>query len=318
MRIGVIVFIATLLLTGCAHLDISRKARAVSQIEPGELQADVFSKLGPPDLRHDITEKRFVAFYQTKPTISSTAPITEALCTPIAFENGKVVAVGEDLTDQWTREEAARQRQADQAARHRREAEMARDARRKAEAARREKIKALEEEVRPVPVSNAALNLKLYRQLLELDPMNARYQKKVADYEARLAKQEKAKQERELRAAKERERAAWERTREKRNVNLRQYSGNGTAEMAIHDMGSGSLYVWIKNVSSQIITTHPDHFTLIDNQNREVPCSVSDSLDSVLEPGSISHGKIEYNAAIIPKTLIFQNRESGTVRKTFE
>jgi hypothetical protein len=82
------------------------------------------------------------------------------------------------LTDQWTREEAARQRQADQAARHRREAEMARDARRKAEAARREKIKALEEEVRPVPVSNAALNLKLYRQLLELDPMNARYQKR--------------------------------------------------------------------------------------------------------------------------------------------
>ena len=73
MRIGAIVFIATLLLTGCAHLDISRKARAVSQIEPGELQADVFSKLGPPDLRHDITEKRFVAFYQTKPTISSTS-----------------------------------------------------------------------------------------------------------------------------------------------------------------------------------------------------------------------------------------------------
>ena len=87
--------------------------------------------------------------------------------------------------------------------------------------------------------------------------------------------------------------------------------------MAVHDMGPGSLYVWVKNVSRQIITTHPDHFTLLDNQNNPARCNVSSSLDSVLEPGSISHGKIEYSDAVIPSELVFRNRESGRISKSF-
>jgi outer membrane protein assembly factor BamE (lipoprotein component of BamABCDE complex) len=318
MRIGAIVFIAAFMLVSCAHLDISKNAKAISQVKPGDTQEEVFQILGAPDFEHDISDQRVVAFYQTTPASSASAPVTMDLCTPIAFENGKVVTVGEDLTAQWTGEEDTRKQQTELAALQRQQAERARAARQQAEAEHQDKIRELEDKVKPVPTSNAALNLKLYRQLHELAPNNPRYQEKVAFYEERLALQDKARQQRALRLEKARQRAAWEKAREARNIKLRQYSGNGTAEIAVHDMGNGSLYVWIKNVSRQIITTHPDYFTLIDGDNKKMRCEISDSLDSVLEPGSISHGKIEYDNAVIPKELIFENRESGRISKSFE
>jgi outer membrane protein assembly factor BamE (lipoprotein component of BamABCDE complex) len=318
MRIGAIVFIAALLLTSCAHMNISRNRQALKQISPGDTQEKVFSILGPPALRHNISDQRFVAYYQTKPAKVRGAAVTPALCTPVAFENGKVAVIGHDPTMAWTLEEKARIHQAAVAQRERQQAEMAAAERERTVTARRNKIKALEKKVRPVPTSNAALNLKLYRQLLELAPDNARYQKKVAFYEDRLAKQQKARHERALRRAEQRRLRAWERSREGRNKKLQQYSGNGIAEMAVHDMGDGVLYVWVKNVSQQVITTSPDNFTLMDSQNHQARCEISDSLDRVLEPGSISQGKIQCDRQIIPKALIFQNGESGRISKSFQ
>lgn len=318
MRIGVIVFMAAVVLSACVHLDINKNINALKKIQPGDSQEFVFETLGSPDLRNDISDKHFVTFYRTKVGNLSGTPVSAALCTPISFENGHVVAVGEDFTERWNREEKERIHQAAIEESERQQAEMAEAALQRAKAARQEKIKALENEVKPVPASNAALNLKLYRQLLELDPDNSRYQKKVAVYEDRLAKQKKARDERAVRSAKAKHRQAWEQAREERNKKLRQYTGNGIAEMAVHDMGNGSLYVWIKNVSNQIITTHPDHFTLIDSENNPVACEISDSFDSVLEPGSISHGKIDYSREIEPKELIFQNRESGRISRSFQ
>lgn len=318
MRNGAIVFIVIFTLLSCAHVELNRKIDALSQINPGDTQKEVLERLGPPDLKNDISSQRVIAYYQTQPSPLAGGSVTRDLCTPIAFEDGLVVTVGEDLTQQWMQEEKVKKRQAQIEARKRQQAEQARASRQKAEAARRKKIKALEDKVRPVPASDASLNLKLYRQLLELDPHNHRYQKKVAFYEERLTDQEKARKQRALRLKEARQREAWERGREARNVKLRQYSGNGTAEMAVHDMGSGSLYVWVKNVSRQIITTHPDYFTLMDSDKQAIRCKISDSLDSVLEPGSISHGRIEYDETHIPRTLIFENRESGRISKTFD
>jgi hypothetical protein len=318
MRIGAIVFIAVISLVGCVHLEVNRKADAVLQIERGDSQSDVFEIVGKPDIRHDISEQRFVAFYQTQVKPSDDVPLTTDLCTPVSFENGKVVAVGEDLSEQWAQEVEAKKRQTEIAARQKQAAESEQAVRLQADAKRQEKINELENKVKPVPASNAALNLKLYRQLHELDPRNPRYQQKVAFYEERLAEQKKSREQRELQLEKARQLAAWEKRREARNVKLRQYSGNGIAEMAIHDMGNGALYVWVKNVSRQIITTHPDYFTLINIDDNKMPCDINDSLDSVLEPGSISHGRIEYDKTVIPKELIFENRESGHISKTFE
>jgi Tfp pilus assembly protein PilE len=50
----------------------------------------------------------------------------------------------------------------------------------------------LEEKVRPIPASHVAENLRLYRQLLDLDPDNQRYKQKVAHY---TAKNEELKRE---------------------------------------------------------------------------------------------------------------------------
>ncbi len=317
MRIGVIVFLTAVVLTGCSHLNINKNMRALKRVQPGDTQAVVFKALGPPDLRHDISDRRFVAFYQTTPDDSSDAPMTTTLCTPVAFYNGHVVAVGEDPTERWTQEEKERKRQLKIAESKRVRIEKEKAAGEQKSAARQAEIDVLEKAVKPIPASNAALNLKLYRQLLDLDPGNTRYRKKVTLYEARSARQKKAHREHAALQAKERQRQAWELARETRNKNMRQYTGNGTAEMAVHDMGKGSLYVWVKNVSKQMITTHPDNFTLVDSDNDETRCRISDSLDSVLEPGSLSHGKIEYSPEILPKELIFQNRESGRVSKSF-
>jgi hypothetical protein len=318
MRMRVIIFVMVVLLTGCVHLGIKKNIDALKQVQPGDSQTSVFAAMGPPDLRNDITDRRFVAFYQTRAGGAPDTPVTPALCTPIAFEDGLVVEVGNDLTDQWTREEDDRKRQAEIAERRRKEALNAQFARQQAQNERQAKIALLEEKVKPVPASNAALNLKLYQQLLELDPENPRYHKKVVFYEARLEQQKKERQERAARKAKEQHRREWEQSRDSRNKKLRQYTGNGIAEMAVHDMGPGSLYVWVKNISDQIITTHPDYFSLVDSDDNTVRCEISGSLDAVLEPGSISHGRIQYGKEIEPKALIFQNRESGRISKSFQ
>jgi hypothetical protein len=310
-----IAIVAAGLLTACVHLDVQKNINALEKIQIGDSQEFVAETMGPPDIRSDITDRRFLLYYQTH---SGKAPVTAEMCTPIAIEDGKVVALGEDLAEVWRSEEAARIRQAERLEQERRMAAEAAAARHKAEQERLQKIADLEKEVKPVPASNAALNLKLYRQLLELDPGNSRYQKKVAFYEARLDRQARIRAAQAARATEQKKRKAWDQARDKRNQRLRQYSGNGIAEMAVHDMGPGSMYVWIKNVSQQVITTHPDHFTFLDRQGRKTRCTISPSLDSVLEPGSISHGKIEYDESVYPGELVFRNREAGLVSKSFE
>ncbi|MFO7643100.1 MAG: hypothetical protein R6W95_01840 [Desulfosarcina sp.] len=318
VRISVLLTLAGLLLTGCAHLENQKQFQALQQVQPGDTEAMVVERVGAPDRRTDITPARFVVFYQNRPSRSSDEPLEQADYTPIAFENGKVVAVDQDLTERWTREEAQRLRQSEMAEREQRRVEQERAARLEAAAARQKKIEALEAEVRPIPASNAAENLRLYRQLLELDPDNPRYRERVGLYEARLAQQEAVRRDRAERAAREKQRQAWDQARDARNQQLRQYTGNDMAEMAVHDMGNGSLYVWLKNVSRQIFTTHPDHFSLVDSQSQSMPCQVDDSLDRVLEPGGIAHGRIAYSRQAQPGALVFENREAGRIIKPFQ
>lgn len=318
MRIWAIALIVMLMSAGCAHLDVDRKAEALTHIQAGDTQEDLVNIVGEPDIKHDIDDGRAMFFFQTQSKASEDDLLTTDLCTPVAIENGKVVSVGEDLTPKWSREKEARLRNEQARAQKRKKARLAELERKKIEDQRRQKIAELEKKVKPVPASNAELNLKLYKQLLELDPFNDRYQKRVALYEKRLAEQTKKQKARQLKKQKERRKQAWEDGRNSRNTKLRQYSGNGTAEMAAHDMGNGSLYVWVKNISNQIITTHPDHFTLVDENDHGIPCKISDHLDSVLEPGGISHGRIEYDESAYPQKLIFENREAGKIIKKFE
>ena len=318
MRVGAIILMTAFLLAGCVHMTVNRNINALKQIQLGDTPETVFETMGSPDLRNDIADNRFVVYYQTKAGKMGQGPVTPELCTAVAFENNRVVSISDDPAEVWTQEEDARVRSAEMLERRQRQAKMESASRQKAEEERQRKIAELERKVKPVPASNAALNLDLYRQLLTLDPNNSRYQKKVAFYEERFTRQQKKSREQAARATEEKQRQAWEEGRNERNKRMRQYTGNGIAEMAVHDMGPGSMYVWVKNVSQQIITTHPDHFTLLDRDHNLVQCTISASLDSVLEPGSISHGKIEYNPEIYPGELIFRNREAGKISKSFQ
>jgi hypothetical protein len=47
-------------------------------------------------------------------------------------------------------------------------------------------IKELEKEARAIPVAKTADNLRIYKQLLELDPENSKYKSKVAFYQANI------------------------------------------------------------------------------------------------------------------------------------
>lgn len=58
-------------------------------------------------------------------------------------------------------------------------------------AQKKAQIVALEAEVKPIPASNVAENLRIYRKLLELDPQNRFYQSKVAHYRRKWVRHQK-------------------------------------------------------------------------------------------------------------------------------
>lgn len=316
--VGWVFLSLTVLATGCAQMKIDQTIDGLTRIETGQSSEQVVRLLGPPAMKEQISDRRYVGFYQIRRGPSSDSAVPVSLCSAVAFEDNRVAGIGLDLYHRWVREEKERRRHRDVEETRRRKERMSQLRHQQKRAEKRKKIAELEQKVGPVPASNAALNLKLYRQLLSLAPGNTRYRKKVACYEDRLTRQQKAQQARAEQRAGERYRQRWERNREARNEILRHYSGNGTAEMAVYDMGNSSLYVWVKNVSDQMITTHPDYFQLIDRNDALISCVIGNSLDSVLEPGSLSHGKIDYQSGCIPKELIFENRESGRISKFFQ
>jgi len=63
---------------------------------------------------------------------------------------------------------------------------------------KRIRIATLENEVKAIPASKAAENLRIYKNLLSLDPENSRYKNKVALYQAKVDDQERKVQEAEM------------------------------------------------------------------------------------------------------------------------
>ena len=61
--------------------------------------------------------------------------------------------------------------------------------------ARKMRIRELERAVKKIPVARFTENLRIYEQLLSLDPVNSRYKKKVAFYRAKLDEKKPGKEE---------------------------------------------------------------------------------------------------------------------------
>ncbi len=317
MRTTLLTLFLVVLITGCAHLKSGENKRAIESLAIGADEPAVVQKLGPPDFRRDVSPEKYVYYYQTSVAPAGQTEIDKSLCTPLAFDNDRLVAIGRDLTQQWEKESAAQKKRERLAAKEKLKKEKLALKRKKARIARKKKIDALEKKVRPIPMARVALNLKIYRELLALAPDNQRYQKKVALYEERLEHKNRIAGKKERIAARKRAQALKEEKRKERNSRLRQYSGNENAEIAIHDMGNGSLYIWLKNTGTQTITSHPDYFTLIDQNEEKIGCRFAPGFDAVIEPGDIAHGKVKCLSVLKLKRLIFKNNEAGIVIKDF-
>lgn len=306
-----------IMISGCTHIIPAENKKAIDSLKAGATEQEVLHSLGTPDLRYDFGPGKFVYYYRTMASPAGDCGSDRSLCTPLSFVNGTLSVAGQDLMDQWEKERIEQQKR-DQLARQEklRKEKLALE-RQKAEIQRKKKIRALEKKVKPIPAARVALNLKLYRELLALDPDNPRYQKRVALYQERLEHKNRIATKKERMAARKRAQALKEEKRKQRNHQLRQYSGNENAEVAVHDMGNGTLYIWLKNVGTQTITSHPDYFTIVDQNEEKIGCRFASGFDAVIEPGDIAHGKVKCLSALKLKRLIFKNNEAGIVVKDF-
>lgn len=315
--VSLLLFSIIFLLMSCAQMEIADNKNALPTIKTGDSEAQVLDAAGRPDLRYDFSPGKFVYYYQTENDRTDNAYLDKKSLTAISFENGYVSMVGTDLMDKWKADALEKERQIKEAERKRLAAIKLAEEKERAEAERLSKIEALEKKVKPIPASNAALNLMLYQKLLALDPENPRYQKKVEHYQERLKAQKQIEEKRAKRVAYAKSQKGKDELRQKRNMTLRKYTGNENAKIAVHDMGSGWLYIWLKNTGKQTITSHPDYFTLLDRKKRPIQCSFEKNLEAVLEPGDIAHGKIKLEKDAHPKELIFENNEAGKIKKAF-
>ena len=205
--------IMALLLTACAASSPSPE----TVVHPGMRPGAVTALLGEPARRELFAPDRYVYFYASGPYQDR----------PLCFDKHRLVHVGPELLTSWRQERltlatgngstggSTDALSAKARARVKATLKAERDAR----------IAELERQVRPLPLSATSKNLKLYRELLSLDPNNVRYQRKVAFYKARF----KVEQAQIDRVAKKRQETA----RKRRNKELRVYEGNDQIQIAI-------------------------------------------------------------------------------------
>jgi hypothetical protein len=285
------------LLLGCAGIS----QRGVEPISIGMGPEAVTRQLGEPARREQFAPDRFVYFYDDGPYADR----------PVCFDKQRVVHVGPEFLDAWREERMALATGGkgggplSQGARARVKATL--------EAERQARIVALERQVKPLPVSATARNLEIYRELLSLDPDNPRYRRKVAFYQERN-QAEKAQQRKAAQLAAQRRS---DKERKRRNQQLRVYEGNEQVQMAIHELGSGALYLWLKNLSEAPLLLVTSYYRLMAADDTPIAFSVGDELQGSLAPGGVAQGKLTYAEGAKPHRLLFDHPKVGTIEKWF-
>lgn len=286
-----------LLVWGCAGASPSAKA----PIAPGMRPETVTARLGDPARRELFAPDRFVYFYDSGPYRDR----------PLCFDKYTLAHIGPELLDAWRQERLAIAESGQGTGQLSPKAKARVKATLKAE--RDSRIDELERQVKPLPVSDTTGNLKLYRELLSLDPDNGRYRSKVNFYRERYeAEQAERKRATEL-AAKQRQEAA----RKRRNKALRVYEGSDTLQVAVHELGGGELYLWVKNLSEKTLMLVASQYRILDAEERPIALSVGPELQGALNGGDIAYGKLRYDGRIKPSRLVLEHPEAGVVEKWF-
>lgn len=285
------------LVLGCAGIS----QQGAEPISIGMVPEAVTRQLGEPARREQFAPNRFVYFYASGPYADR----------PVCFDKQRVVHVGPELLDAWRKERMALATGGkgvgtlSQKARARVKATL--------KAERQARIASLERQVKPLPVSATARNLKIYRELLSLDPDNPRYRRKVAFYQERN-QAEKAKQHKAAQLAAQHKR---EKERKRRNKQLRVYEGNEQVQIAIHELGAGALYLWLKNLSTEPLLLVASYYRVMAADDTPIAFRVSDELKGSLAPGGVAYGKLTYAEEATPRRLLFDHPKAGTIEKWF-
>jgi hypothetical protein len=286
--------IATLLLVACAGTPQTRKG----PITPGMVPEEVIARLGEPSRREQFAPDRYIYFYEEGSYKDR----------PVCFDKHRVVHIGQELLAAWRQERltlAGSGGTLPSAAKKRVLATQ--------KAAREARIAELEQAVKPLPVSATGENLRLYRELLSLAPDNERYQRKVAFYNERYQKEQAAKRRAAEQAAKRKRETA----RKHRNKTLRVYEGNANIEMAVHELGDGEIYVWVKNLSSAELLLVASQYRLLDTDEKPITHRVDAELQGPLASGGIAYGKLILDDKTRPSRLVLEHPKAGTIEKWF-
>jgi hypothetical protein len=289
--------VVALLLTACAGLAPSAKTAIRTGMRPDEVTA----LLGEPARRELFAPDRYAYFYDSGPYRDR----------PVCFDKHRVVHIGPELLATWRQERMTRATSSESVGTLSAKAKARVKATLKAE--RDARIAALERQVKPLPLSATDENLKLYHELLSLDPENTRYQRKVAFYRKRFEEEQAQKKRAAELAADKRQELA----RKRRNKALRIYEGNDKLQIAIYELTRGELYLWVKNLSDTPLMLVASYYRLLNTDGDPIALRVGDELQGLLAAGGIAHGKLTYDAKIKPSRLILEHPKAGVAEKWF-
>jgi len=278
-----LIILATVFFSGClqATLDLPPDKDKIEQIEAGTLENSVRIIAGKPD--HVVKSKYGYRTYYYREGIASDCKKDLETCIPIIIERGRVAAVGQQWARAWQRQ------------RHKKAAGVPRLV---DQETTQQKIARLEQQVRAIPVARTVDNLNIYRYLLQLDPDNKRYQKKVAFYKKRfnMEKAQKKAIKKQLAA-----------TRKWQNARLQKFAGKPPAQMAIKILGNGKFHVWLKNSGSKALRVEAGHFYLACQKGKRHPIYRSKDFGKYVPPGKVIEGRVTFATSCEPREFIYIN-----------
>ncbi len=296
--------IALILLQGCVSGKNLLAAKKLERLTAGMTEERVVDIVGPPDKRFDLDEERFVLYYRTRQS-SKNSENREKDFTAVSFEEGRVITIGQDLSDLWEPKPVEKKQVPPdklKAAQH------------------KARIQALEAMVRPVPVSDAEKNLRLYRELLRLEPDNQRYQQKVNFYQERLDAQmksepttfEKKDTDASEKKVSENKPLPEERSQSKNSLK------KTTVEIEVVNIGNKTYFIWIKNFGEAPLSVASNMLAIMDSNKKVMPINLSSELTTDIAPGDTATGEIVCHGDGDPAVLIFTHEATGSMVKILD
>lgn len=287
-------------------------SKRLAHLTAGMSKERVHAIAGPPDQQFVFDDERFVYYYRMRQSDKESDDLAGDY-TAVSFEEGRVLTIGQDLREFW--ESAETEGKAVQMS----------------AAERKARIKALEDEVRPIPVSEARKNLKLYRQLLALDPENSRYIRKIDFYRKRVVASQMESGPQASRPVtsispdmnvESRSKAGADSTGHTENKarsdvdsDKRDKKALIPIDMEVVKLKNGVFFVWMKNLSDEKILITSEAFSVMDTGKQFIPFDVSPTITQEVSPGSSVQGKLSCREEETPVMLFFTHEKIGTMTK---